>query len=138
MIRRVNPTEHQIQAAIVEWANNIRYGGAFGQYLGNFLIAIPNGGKRNISEAVRLKKEGVKKGVSDLFLAIPLFVMDESSVFGGHTVSGLWLEIKTDKGRVSKEQILWGDNMCLIGYRFSVARSVDEGINAIKDYLGIK
>lgn len=141
-LRRINPTEHQIQSGIVEWANTIRYGGAFGMQLGNFLIAIPNGGKRKITEAIRFKKEGVKKGVSDLFLAIPIVISlvdmkTFSSVEGFSKVSGLWLEVKTKNGKVTEEQSQWGDNMMLMGYRFEIVRSIDEGIQAIKDYLGM-
>lgn len=138
-MRKIDPSEHQIQCAIVEWANSIRCSGAFGQYLGNFLIAIPNGGKRTITEAIRFKKEGVKKGVSDLFLAIPTVDIKIFSPSGiTHANSGLWIEVKTKIGKVSKEQIAWGDNMKLMGYQFEIVRSVDEGIQIIKNYLGMR
>ena len=33
-----------------------------------WMFAIPNGGYRDVREATRLKKQGVKSGVSDMFL----------------------------------------------------------------------
>jgi hypothetical protein len=41
-----------------------------------------------------LKRMGVKKGVSDFFLAIPT-----------REHAGLWIELKVDKGKLSSEQI---------------------------------
>ena len=135
-LRRIEPTEHQIQCAIVEWANKAHTRNCL-SIIGEFLIAYPNGGSRKkiklkcgkfVSlEGKRLKKEGVKAGVSDLFLALP------SKGFGG-----LWLEVKTSKGKVSKAQQSWRDLMRSTGYCAGVVRSVDEGIQVIKYYLGIK
>jgi len=38
----------------------------------SMLFAIPNGGKRNIVTATNLKKEGVRAGVPDMFLPVPV------------------------------------------------------------------
>lgn len=51
-----------------------------------WLFAIPNGGSRDIREAVRLKRQGVKAGVSDMFLPIP------NSMY-----HGLFIELKVGK-----------------------------------------
>lgn len=131
MIRRVEPTEHQIQAAIVEWANVNNYEGVI---IGGYLLAIPNGGYRHIAEAKKLKKEGVKAGVSDLFLAIPKFNGVENPKFP----YGLWIEVKALKGKISENQKLWNAKMNCIGYATKIVRTVDEGIQAIKDYLGMR
>lgn len=140
MIRRIDPTEHQIQCAIVEWANI--FGIEKYEQLANgdliirkrkvidFLLAVPNGGKRSITEAIRLKKEGVKMGVSDLFFAHPS--MGERSF--NH---GLWIEVKSRKGKLSKEQKEWMILMSNVGYKCVEVKSVDEGIQAIKIYLGM-
>ncbi len=131
MLRRLNPSEHQIQCAIAEWAKNTntRYGK---NKIGDFLLAIPNGGNRSITEALRLKKEGVKSGVSDLFLCIPVI-----NNYEDHS-HGLWIEVKSKKGRLSKEQIEWMDLMKSQHYEAVVVKSVDEGIDAIKCYLGVR
>lgn len=141
MIRSINPTESQIQCAIVEWANHasIRLPSPFlsSYRVGSFLFAIPNGGKRSITEGIRLKKEGVKKGVSDLFLAIPMDVVESHHPIIYYKC-GLWIEVKTKSGKISKEQQNWLIKMFELGYETVFVRSVDEGIQAIKDYLGMK
>ncbi len=133
-MRKIEPTEHQIQCAIVEWSNNF---GLMGNKVGDYLLAIPNGGNRSITEAVRLKKEGVKKGVSDLLLAYPVYRI---SKYGEEEIDagGLWLEVKSKKGKLSKSQEDWIVLMIAQGYEARVVYSVDEGIQAIKDYLGMR
>ncbi len=128
-MRSVEPSEHEIQCAIVEWANKTIYPPL---RIGNFLFAIPNGGNRRITEAVRLKKEGVKKGVSDLFFAVPMRQQND------YIRGGLWVEVKSKKGKVSIDQENWLELMRHMGYCTAVVRGVDEGIQAIKDYLGIR
>ena len=133
-MRRIDPTEHQIQAAIVEWAYKTKMVNKYNPeriiYLKDHLIAIPNGGKRSITEAIRLKKEGVKPGVSDLFLACPSF--------NGKNKNGLWIEVKSKRGKVSRMQYEWSELMQGCHYAVSFIYSVDEGIQAIKDYLGME
>lgn len=132
MLRRINPTESQIQCAIVEWAN--KSVSPYGGMIGNRLLAIPNGGFRNKFEAKRLKKEGVKAGISDMFLAYPtIMIANNKEIY----ICGLWLEVKSKKGKVSEVQNNWFMEI-VNHYSFSVVRSVDEGIQAIKDYLGMK
>lgn len=125
MIRCVEPTEHQIQTAIVEWANTFYLICPF--KVSHHLIAIPNGGYRNKSEAIRLKKEGVKSGVSDLFLAYP-----------SRGFHGLWIEVKKISGKLSNDQKNWLDMVNACNYKGVVIYGVSQGIHAIKDYLGMK
>ena len=51
-------TEHQLQKAITQYLN----------LLGLCWWAVPNGGRRNIITATRLKSEGVKSGIPDISL----------------------------------------------------------------------
>lgn len=88
------------------------------------MFAIPNGGRRQIREAVKLKAQGVTKGVWDIFVAIPSC--------GYH---GLWIEFKAGKNKLTKEQKLFGENMREMGYATHVCYSVDEAIAALKEYL---
>ena len=91
----------------------------------DYLFAIPNGGTRNIKEAVNMKAQGVRKGVSDLFLAYPV----------GH-LSGLWIELKKDtKCSLSKEQVVWIERMKLIGYAAEVAYGFKDTVQIIRIYL---
>lgn len=55
--------------------------------------------------ASKLKRMGVTKGVSDIFLAVP--------VDGYH---GLWIEVKVGKGRLSKEQKEFLERKTEMGY----------------------
>ena len=57
--------EHQIQVAICQYLDLIKIP----------YFAIANGGLRNIIVAKKLKAEGVKAGVADLFLMIPIFLL---------------------------------------------------------------
>lgn len=106
-------TEHQIQCAVVD----------FCAVKGIPIFAIPNGGDRHVAVAVKLKKEGVKSGVPDLF--IPL-IRDN--------YGGFFLEMKKKGGKLSDVQRFWLDQLEEEGYRVKVAFSVDEAIKAIEDY----
>lgn len=87
--------------------------------------ATPNGGFRHIGTARRLKAEGVKSGVPDVFLAIP--------TQGYH---GLFLELKAPKGRVSPGQSEMLDLLRSKGYVGRVCYGWDQAREAIEGYLG--
>ena len=90
------------------------------------LFAIPNGGDRNILVAAKLKKEGVRRGVPDMFLALPRG--------GWH---GLFIEMKRRRGGVvSREQKEYIAALNAAGYRACVCRGCDEAFEAIKKYIG--
>lgn len=97
----------------------------------SIIYAIPNGGKRNPKEAARLKRQGVKAGVSDLNLPLPV-----------GEYAGLWIELKRPivKGKpkptVSSSQKEWGDLVEMAGHKFVVCFGKEEAKAAIKDYLG--
>ena len=88
------------------------------------LYAIPNGGNRNVITASIMKREGVMRGVADLFL------MHASN--GYH---GLHIEIKTPKGKQSPEQKAFEYSALIEGYEYKIARSLDEFIAIVKNYL---
>jgi hypothetical protein len=111
-------SEHEEQVLVVSRCRKFEYG--------KYLIAIPNGGKRNIVTAQKLKAEGVLPGVSDLFLALPI-----GQYFG------LWLEMKKRKnGKLSKSQKDWIDLMRSVGYAADVAYGADHAMEIINEYLG--
>ena len=92
------------------------------------MFAIANGGNRNHREAARLKKQGVKAGVYDIFLPIPM-----------GEYHGLFIELKRRKkdgpSRVSKKQQDFGETMEATGYHAVVCYGADFAIAEIKDYL---
>jgi hypothetical protein len=90
-------------------------------------FAIPNGGFRNKVEAAVMKGEGILPGVADLFLMRSSF-----------DYAGLFIEIKTDKGRQTDAQKKFEKNCALEGYGYEVVRSLDEFIQIINEYLKLK
>jgi hypothetical protein len=96
--------------------------------LQNYIFHFANERKCSIIEGKILKRMGVKSGVSDVFLAYPV-VSDKE------TKHGLWIEIKTEKGKLSITQKEFLKNMKKVGYATAVAKSPDECKEAIIDYL---
>jgi hypothetical protein len=97
-----------------------------------WLFAIPNGGDRNVTVAGKLKAEGVKKGVSDLFLSVPV-----------GDFHGLYIEMKRPedkargqrKGELTKEQRGWLDDMAGLGYKTEVCYTADEAWKVTMSYI---
>lgn len=79
-----------------------------------FWYAIPNGGKRDVITAARLKAEGVIPGAPDLGFVLP------------PRGTAAFLEIKADKGRQSVSQEFVEKQISKLGGRYAVAHSVDE------------
>lgn len=92
-------------------------------------FAIPNGGGRSKREAGRLKAEGVKKGVSDIFVSLPVTVV--------RTRGGLYIEMKSRAGSVSTEQQEWIEDSMALGYSAVVCYSADEAFSAWKGYVDL-
>lgn len=90
------------------------------------LFAIPNGGERNVIVARRMKDEGVRAGVPDLFLA-----------WSDRKYGGLFIELKKPKGgRVSDVQKLYIELLNESGYKAVVCNGWEAAKQAITDYLG--
>lgn len=85
----------------------------------------------SIQQGKLLKRMGVKKGVADFFLAFPI----------GH-YSGLWIELKVGKGKLSIEQreFLCRKNergyLSIAVWEFEAAKEVI--LSYLKEYLIIK
>ena len=79
LMRAFSMTEIQHHIGLMSWAKTQ-------PILDEYLIHIPNGGYRHPLEALKLKKMGVKAGVSDLFLAYP-----------NPNYHGLWIELKVKR-----------------------------------------
>lgn len=102
--------ENVIQAEIYKWYNN------------NFclrthdpqciIFSVPNGGSRNIREALLLKATGVVAGVSDLII-----VRQNEIIF---------VEVKTKIGKQSKEQKDFQKNIEKLGYKYILVRSLED------------
>lgn len=116
------PTEHQEQCALIEWWDR---GGhhAYGLTIYH-LFAIPNAGAgASRGQAGKMRAEGARAGIPDLFLAVP------RGEWGG-----MFIEMKRRDGKPSFAQEV---AMLALGkrYRCVVARGYDEAVGAIHDYL---
>lgn len=126
MINRSRFAEDDEQAALFSWASVKANSG----YMTRLLFAIPNGGKRNPREAVRMKLAGVKSGVPDMFLPV-----------ARNGLHGLWIELKRPivKGEakpvVSAEQKYWIEQLREQGYRAEVCYGWIEAKTLIEEYL---
>ena len=109
--------EHRIQVAICNYLNWQKV----------LFYAVPNGGMRTLGVAKKLKAEGQKAGVADLCLMVH-----------NNTWHGLYLEVKTGKGRLSETQKEWFPKCVEAGYYYQVVRSVDEVVKILKDFKADK
>ena len=127
MGRRMKHREDMEQCALMQWARITRHNGGV---IADWLIAIPNGGKRNAGEAARMKKQGVKAGVSDLFLALP-----------AKRFHGLWIEMKAPEtntspaGKLTQAQLDWLDRMASAGYAAKLCFGWQAAKDTITEYL---
>jgi len=132
-VPKVYPLEHEEQVLFMDWCalQVVKSPSRFGVL--KWIFAIPNGGLRNPKTAAKLKKEGVKRGVPDLFLPCPLG--DEY----GNLFSGLFIEMKRRRGApssVSDDQTAYHEFLTSQGYKVVVAYGADEAADAVRNYLG--
>ena len=88
-------------------------------------FAVPNGGRRDAATGARLKQEGALPGVPDIFLAK-----------GSCGKNGMFIEMKTRKGRVSESQRNLFPLLESAGYAVVVAYGWKEAADAVEMYLG--
>ena len=109
------------QAQVVEWS---RWAYKTGKYpMLNMLHCSLNGVKLSGTQARIAKGQGMLSGVPDLFLPVPKN--------GYH---GLFIEMKSEKGRVTENQHWFLTNAESLGYKTAVCYSAKEAISAIQAY----
>jgi hypothetical protein len=113
--------EHYIAVALVQWWSYYATSKKLDERL---LFAIPNGGLRKKGVAGQLYGEGVRAGVPDYFLAIP-----------NKKYSGMFLELKSQKGRARETQVSYHRLLKEWGYYVVVTHGLDESMEAIKKYV---
>ena len=86
---------------------------------------IPNGGSRNRVEAARLKAQGVKAGIPDIFLPVPK---------GGY--HGLYIEMKRQHGgTLSDDQKDKIPKLRSQGYRVEVCKGFQNAADVVEAYM---
>ena len=137
--------EHGEQVALVQWADyqlipilhpQVNHGLTVGgsNRLGDYLFSVPNGARMAINTAKKMKAEGLRSGVPDLMLAIPV---DQHC--------GLFIEMKKGrehfkgqaaaKSAVSENQKTWMARLRSQGYYCVVCYGFDEAKTAIQEYI---
>jgi hypothetical protein len=120
----VKYAEAEMQAAILRWFNT-----QYPQYQG-LLVGYPAGLNLNLKTRVRMKATGLTPGFPDLQLLIPGALRSD-----GKISPGLFLELKTVKGRVSEVQKEYHDKLSNQDYTVVICRSFYEAVDWIKSYL---
>lgn len=112
--------EHKIQSAFMQYVAT-KYAGTV---LDELCYAVPNGGKRDIVTASKLKKEGVKKGILDVHCLIPV-----------NPYHGLLIEFKHGYNKPTPEQNRFMLAATGQKYKCVVCWSLEAGIEALESYL---
>jgi hypothetical protein len=86
---------------------------------GYLIWATPNGGSRNAREGASLKVQGVLAGAPDLLLLLPL----------GECVH---IEMKSQTGRLSAQQVEVHARLTALGHRVIVARSAEDALSQLQ------
>lgn len=89
-----------------------------------YLFHIPNESASGAKWGIRNRQLGVKSGVPDLMLPIPA---------GGY--HGLFVEMKTARGKVSENQSRWIEALNTFGYRAVVCYGWEAARDEIESYL---
>lgn len=110
-------TEYQHAKAYIHWC-------MLNPLLRDVVIHIPNEGKRSTHGGYGLKLIGLRPGVSDFFIPVPV-----------DPYHGLWLELKTVKGRLTVPQCEWIAKMKVRSYAAYVAYGWDEAKTITEEYL---
>jgi hypothetical protein len=87
----------------------------------NLIHAHSNEGRRTKVQNGLLKAAGMRKGFPDLELPPPL-------------APALFIEMKTERGKIRKEQQEWAEKLVLAGHVHHFCRGSYEATEAIEDY----
>lgn len=90
-----------------------------------WVYAIPNGGLRDKGTGAKMKREGTKAGVFDIFAPIPRF-----------GCPGFFIEMKYGANDTTREQKEFRKFVVSQGYRANVYWSAVDAFQALMTYLG--
>ena len=92
-----------------------------------WLYSVPNGLKLHPAITTQMLNEGAKAGIPDLFLPVR-----------SANYSGLYIEMKSAKGRLTEQQKQFKIFAESQGFKLIVPRSCDEALKEILNYCGIQ
>lgn len=84
----------------------------------SMFFAVPNGGLRSRTEAIRFKATGTIAGICDLF------VINDGRLIG--------IELKAERGRLSDAQLYYHEKLRRARVPVSICRSLDDVIAALQ------
>ncbi len=113
--------ESRMQGALIKWWHHAHAGFGVPEIL---LFAVPNGAKRDAIVGSILKREGVRRGTSDLLLMV------QRGRYGA-----LAVEMKKPGGKPTPEQLEFLAECRRQSYAAFVCDSLDGAIRLITDYL---
>lgn len=121
--KKPSQEESKIQQAVIRFWSAAHQGFKIPEPL---LFSIPNGGFRSVITGAIMKREGARRGSSDLFLAVPR-----------RGLHGLFLELKRPDGVLSAEQKTFLSAVAAQGYDARTCYSFDEAVATITSYLSV-
>lgn len=119
------PSEATIHKQVVEWAEY--QGGSVPEL--RSLFHPPNGGHRHKAVAGKMKAMGAKAGVPDLCLPVAAEMQD------GTRYGALWIELKSQSGRLRDSQKAWRDRLRANGHAWILCRTFSDAKAALMDYI---
>lgn len=122
-MKRAGRSEDTEQALVIDWA---RWNRQKWPEL-RLIHHIPNGGSRNMKEAVKFKQMGTLAGVPDLHLPVPK-----------GPYCGLWIEMKYGSGRIRNTQKEFMRIAAAYGNYCVVCYGADAAIHVLQDYLELR
>lgn len=117
-------TEAKHQATIFKWAKQPSVRTKWPEL--KLLHHVPNGGTRDAVEGRHLKEQGVKSGVPDLCLPV-----------ARGQYHGLYIELKTEVGSPSENQLWWGEQLLNQGYMWEVCYGWEAAVRVLEWYLSL-
>jgi hypothetical protein len=109
-------TEADEQRQLIQYARSKPWG--------QFLFHIPNESIGGMGWVIRNRQMGMRKGVPDLMLPIPM-----------HGYHGLFIEMKKKGGRTSQEQKQWIKALDTFGYKTAVCVGWEAARDVLEEYI---
>lgn len=109
-------SEETIHKIVMDWVR-------LNPEIKRLIFHIPNEGRRSQGYGRLLRDLGMRRGVSDLFIAMPR-----------RNYHGAWIELKSANGKLSEDQALFQLDMAQQNYFVTVCWAVEEAIETIKWY----
>lgn len=111
-------TEHHLQVECVKWFR-------LKHHKDGIIYAVPNGGKRTLTEGAIKRYEGMTVGIPDLHIPVPR-----------KGYASLYIEMKNGKaGRLSENQKEMIERLRSYGNKVEVVRTLDEFMAVVDDYF---